>query len=265
MVLGNVVVNFKADIKQFTEDMNRASKISRQYADVPVLHYNASFPHQVKHAHAFAVAGCFVTDDINKEADTHIVSGPHYALNRWKDHPNTIWLDRAFWGDPECVSIGWLQADRTRKFASGTDSRQKPDLSPWKTREDSVLILADYEQDVNEIVLAAYSRFGCVRVRRHPAEQGLKSGESPDVSLASQLALSDVCIGHSSTALFEAIVMGVPVICTDPKNVVAPVSVQDMDAELYRGDRDEWLHDLSYAQFNHDEFGLALELLQQCE
>lgn len=227
------------------------------------MHYNPTLPHQVKHAVAFAYAGVATAPSPEGEADIHIVSGPYFALDRWRNHPHVIWLDRAFYGDPEYISLGWLNTDGTRAFASGTEPRHKPDCLPWKTREDSALVLADFKQNVDDLVLSALKRFGCVRVRRHPAENGLKSGEKPEISLASQLALSDVCIGHSSTALFEAVVMGVPVICTDPLNIVSEVSVDSLDSDLYRGDRSDWLRRVSYMQWNHEEFGTALKLLSE--
>ena len=228
-----------------------------------LMHYNARLPHQVRHAEAFEAAGIEITPERSGAADVHIVSGPYFALEQWRNHPNVIWLDRAFYGDPEYVSIGWLNPDGTRTFASGEESRAKPECRPWKTRECSALVLADFQQDVTEIKLAAQSRFAYALVRRHPAESGLKSGEKPVISLSSQLMLHDVCIGHSSTALFEAVVMGVPVICTDPRNVVAEVAADSMTAELFRGDRSDWLHRVSYMQWNHDEFGQAVRLLME--
>jgi len=230
---------------------------------VILMHFNPHLDHQVKHAEAFKAAGIQTTPSPEGEADVHIVSGPYFALERWRDHPRVIWLNRAFYGDPEYVSIGWLEPDGNRTFACGDESREKPELLPWKTRECSALILADFEQNVDQLAFDVRHRFGYARVRRHPAEGGLKSGELPAVSLESQLMLHDVCIGHSSTALFEAVVLGVPVICTDPYNVVAEVSAHGVTDELVRCDRQDWLHRVSWMQWNHDEFGQALEHLMK--
>ena len=220
-----------------------------------LFHYNPKLNHQVRHALAMSDAGVQITPSPDGEADIHIISGPHFALDRWRNHPRVIMIDRAYWGDPEYIRMGWLQKDGSLKYARGTSKRDRPACLPWKTREQSCLILADYGQECNGIVAQAYDRFGHVRVRRHPAE----GTPSPNVSLESELMLTDVVVGHSSTALVEAIVLGVPVICTDPRNVVAPVSVTG--GELYRGDREAWLHEISWHQFNHDEFGMALRVL----
>jgi hypothetical protein len=231
---------------------------------VTLFHFNPKLPHQVRHAEAFSKAGFEITGSPDGEADVHIVSGPYFAMPTWAGHPNLIMIDRAFYGDPECVQIFWLNPDGTRTHATGTEPRLKPELKPWKTwilGECRALILPDYMQEERELVAIADQRFDHVTVRRHPAENGLKSGEQPDVSLADQLADHHVCIGHSSTALFEAIVAGLPVICTDPDNVVAEVAQTDTEGLLRRPSRTEWLHRVSYMQWNHDEFGLALNLL----
>lgn len=231
---------------------------------VVLMHYNSRLAHQVRHAEAFKAAGVEVTPSPEGEADIHIVSGPYFALPRWREHPNVILLDRAFYGDPEYISLGWLNPDGSRQFALGDAARFKPELRPWKTwnfGECRALVLPDYEQDSAELEAICENRFDHVTVRRHPAEKGLKSGEQPEVSLASQLADHDVAIGHSSTALFEAVVAGLPTICLDPKNVVAEVAQTDPEKLLLRPDRQAWLHRVSWMQWNHDEFGEALEHL----
>lgn len=227
-----------------------------------VMHFNPGLAHQVKHAQAFAASGVLGVGSPDGEADIHIVSGPNFALNRWRGHPNLLVIDRAFYGDPEYVQMFWLNPDGSRTYASGDAPRFKPELKPWKTKERGALILADFNQDVSHLIGPVTHKFGWSSVRRHPAESGLKSGQEPEISLAEELEISEVCIGHSSTALFEAVVMGVPVICTDPRNIVAEVSVPSLDAPLFRGNREAWLHRVSYMQWNHDEFGLALELLR---
>jgi hypothetical protein len=229
-----------------------------------VMHFNPKLPHQVRHAEAFMAAGVKVTPFPHGDADVHIVSGPYFALPTWRDHPNVIWLDRAFYGDPEYVSIGWLNPDGSRTFATGDAPRFKPELKPWKSwnpNDCRVLILPDYQQDAAELMASVDDVYETITVRRHPAESGLKSGEQPSVSLASELETNDYAIGHSSTALFDAVVAGLPVLCTDPLNVVAEVAQTDMGALLRRPDRTDWLHRVSWMQWNHDEFGQALQLL----
>ena len=222
-----------------------------------LVHYNPTLKQQVRYAQAFADASCDITPNPDGDADIHIVQGPHYALNRWRHHSRVLWLDRAYWGDPDEVTLGWLQPDGTRKFARGTHKRDRPATLPWKTREESCLVLADYRQNVDGIVSEAYKRFGHVSVRRHPVE------EKHALSLETCLTLSDVCIGNTSTALIDAIVLGVPVICTDPSSSVADVSVRGLGDDLYRGGREPWLHDLSWRQWGIDEIrdGSALRAL----
>lgn len=220
-----------------------------------LIHYNPHLPHQRDHERAFRSIGFASTHSPKAEADVHVVSGPHYAMKHWLGHPRTLMIDRAWWGDPDCVSIGWLNADGTRTFATGDEPRPHPATRPWKTRQQSAVVLADYGQEIGDIVRQARSRFHYVRVRRHPAE------EPSNISLTSTLALCDVAIGTSGTSLFEAVVMGVPSICLDPKNPVAPMCASSLDAPLVYADRAQWLHDMSYRQFNLNEIAEAWRLL----
>jgi hypothetical protein len=134
-------------------------------------------------------------------------------------------------------------------------------LKPWKTQERSCLVLADYNQDVTDITFDVKTRFGYAEVREHPANT---SREMP--ALSSAITLRDVVVGHSGTAIFEAIVRGVPVICTDPRNPCMPVCSKPGEP-LYRGDREAWLHDMSYTQWSLAEIasGEAWEHLKDIQ
>ena len=181
-----------------------------------------------------------------------------WFLNRDKPEAHSdkvLMIDRAWWGDPDCVSIGWLQPDGTRKFASGEARRDKPEMYDWKPtwsipslKEIRCIVLADYGQDVTETVRQASKRFPSVQVRLHPAD----CKEPRPLTLEDDVKWADVIVGHSSSALFEAIRYGTPVICTDPNNPVMPVSAA-MHETLYRGDRTRWLHQMSYKQFSLSE------------
>jgi hypothetical protein len=124
------------------------------------------------------------------------------------------------------------------------------------------LVLADYQQDVTDIAYAAGKRFGHVEVRPHPADTDRKL-----IDIKSAIRLRDVVICSSSTAGFEAIIQGAPTICLDPKNEIAPVCSASIDADLYVGDRAQWLHEMSYKQWSLDEIasGEAWEHLKDAE
>ena len=210
-----------------------------------VIHFNPRLQHQVDHAEAFKACGFGVTSSPTDEADIHVISGPWFAYSQWRNHPRCLMIDRGWWGDPNYVSIGWLQTDGSRKFASGDKPRPVPVYEPWKTRDYSCLILADYGQDIADLYYAACHRFGCVRVRKHPADE-----TQPVAPLSSALRLHDVAICTSGSAGFEAIMQGLPTICLDPHNPIAPVCSASIDAPLYKGERDEWLHGMSYKQWS---------------
>lgn len=77
------------------------------------VHTNTGLAHQVRNARAL-VAGfrahgiAAVIADRDAPADLHVVLGPWYALDKWR-HANTLYIDRAYWGDPHNVSIHWLK------------------------------------------------------------------------------------------------------------------------------------------------------------
>lgn len=222
-----------------------------------IFHYNVRLPHQQDHAEAFKACGFDHTPSPFVEMPgVHVISGPHFAYKKWKDYPQTLMIDRAWWGDPEYVSLGWLQSDGSRKFASGDTPRPVPEMADWKDGDQTAIILADYQQDTTAIEVLARARFETVTVRQHPADQ------KTDEPLLDAIGRHNVCIGHSGTAIFEAIKMGVPTICTDPLNECAPVCSSWVNGEPYRGDRSAWLHDMSYKQFSLTEIGLAWSLLK---
>lgn len=233
-----------------------------------LIHFNPDRAHQCDHAQAFLSSGFAATPKADGNADVHVVSGPWFALNKWKHHPRVLMVDRAWWGDSDgYVSIGWLQDDGTRKFAAGSAARSKPKLNDWKPmvwetlKETRCLVLADYGQDVSDIVAQASQRFLTVNVREHPADRKRL------INLQDDIAWHDVAIGTSGTAIFEAIQLGVPVICLDAKNEVVPVCSDSIQGELYRGDRAEWLHDMSYKQWSLAEIasGEAWEHLKDAQ
>jgi len=235
-----------------------------------VIHYNPNLSHQVDHAKAFQACGFGATSSPYDEADIHVISGNWFAYQQWKDHPRTLMINRAYWGDPDCVSIGWLQKDGSRKFAQGSAPRSKPEMRAWKQPwptfgEMSCLILADYGQDINGIADAARKRFVQTEVRRHPADT--QRGKFDNIPLTDQVAWYDCVIATSSSAAFAAIIRGIPIICLDPRNPCAPVSSDSIGGEMYRGDRTQWLHDLSYAQFSLSEIndGTAWQLLKDIQ
>ena len=232
-----------------------------------VMYYNPSRINQCIQAKAFKSCGFETTTAVRKpDPEVCVISGPWYARDAVKNHKRTLMIDRAWWNDPDCVSIGWLKRDGTRKFAHGSAPRPKPNLLDWKPVWDMgeirCIVLADYGQDVSETVRRASERFPSVQVRVHPAD----STTVRSVTLEMDCQFADVVVGHSGTALFEAIKNGTPVICTDSQNECMPVC-STFDEPLYRGDREQWLHEMSYKQFTLAEIadGTAWSLLKDIQ
>jgi hypothetical protein len=122
--------------------------------------------------------------------------GPWYALN---ENPRCLYIDRAYWGDPQAVSISWYD---NRKLFDWADkpARQHPQLQPEKPVGRTV-ILCDYGMTgVEEL-----RRNPGATIRRHPSEQ--QAGES----LADCLNAHSKAVGRHTTALVDAAIAGLEV------------------------------------------------------
>lgn len=191
-----------------------------------------------------------VTADTKKDADIHIVQGPHYCFEHWKNKAGServLWLNRAFYGCSRAnVSLGWLRDDGTRDFRNKDMDFPKgtpPDLWPRKGSRRAAVVFADYGEDCTDWVMDARYTYDCVYFRPHPAES---ERDSPVMTLRGDLdavwSLADVAIGGKSTVLVDAEIHGLHVHAHDPHHVVK-----------HSGDREQWLTDLSWAQWSQDE------------
>ena len=218
---------------------------------------NPHLKHQLEHAEALEASGWRISHQARAKGDVILVSGPHFALQQQLGHPRLIMLDRAFWDDPAQVTAWHIDAktgERRPPPARADRELWHPEPRPWKTREQSAVILCDYGMDPPaELISAAKARFHCVRIRKHPAE-----APAGQVSLGATLAITDCAIGWKSSALVEAAIMGNPVVCGDPRNPAAPVSAGHLDATLYRGERRDWLEGLANTQVSIKEISRGL-------
>jgi len=212
-----------------------------------VIHASA-LAHQVRWANALQAGlaahgiAAQISHSPDTEADMHIVQGPWFALNRWRHHPRTLYLDRAHWGDPDCVSLHWLR-DGEKRRTEGNPYRTHPVPRPWKSGR-RLLVLCDYGHDGTQELHRCRPLFDEITVRRHPAEGG--GGE-----LAENLAAHDIAIGRRSTALIDAALAGLPVISCDPHSPVAPIAGRVQD--IRTPDREPWLRDLAWHNWHIDE------------
>lgn len=195
-----------------------------------VIHCNRGLAHQVAIAgwlkSGFAAKGIQVrvSDRADTPADTHIVLGPWFALDRWR-MANTLMIDRAYWGDPECISIHWLK-DGQKVFLKDMPPRKHPRLK--KPKEGTRRIyLCDYKQGPE----GEYDS-----VRYHPAER------KDQGSLQDALDAHDIAIGRRSTALVDAAIHGLRVITSDPYSPVYGIT-----------NRRQWIRDLAWHNWSQAE------------
>lgn len=197
------------------------------------FHCNPAQPHQVEHGQwlkkGFKCHGLNldITANITKEADIHIVSGPHYALDYWKCHSKVILLDRALWhqGKPEkwhsmdWLSAGWIENGR-KSFKTG-DGRKAPEPKAGNNGAGSVF-LADYYGPIEQ----------ADTIRLHPER------ETNPEPLLNCLHRHARAIGYNTTALITAGLEGLEVICKSKESI------------MYQPN---WLELLPYADWRYNE------------
>lgn len=193
-----------------------------------VIHCNRGLAHQVKIAEAlrsgFSRHGinAHISFQAETVADLHVMMGPWFAFKQWK-HTNALYIDRAYWGDPECVSVHWLNGGE-KVFTTRCRNRQHPKMKPYK-QGDQVLVLGDYGYLPNHVGT----------VRKHPAE------EKPKRSLADDLEAHDIAVGRRTTALVDAAIAGLMVKTDDPHSPVWAISGCRSIPK-----RDQWINNLAW-------------------
>ena len=197
-----------------------------------VIHCNRNLKHQIDIAHAlqsgFRIHGkpVSISDRNDTKADLHICLGPWFAYNQWRTH-NTLYIDRAYWGDPDHISVHWLVKGE-KLFTLHNPERHHPELRPVKSG-DGTIYLCDYgDKGVSGI-----------DVRRHPAEV------KPSESLEETLNRYEIAIGKRTTALVDAAILGLRVKTDDPFSPVYRLSQGDS--------REDWIRDLAWHNWSLKE------------
>lgn len=177
-----------------------------------VIHCNPTLGHQVKIAEALRSGflrhgiNAHISNRAETKADCHVLMGPWFAFRQWQHHQNTLYIDRAYWGDPQSVSVHWLKGGE-KVFTHNHNARAHPNPQPYK-RGDRILVLCDYKHIPNAI--------GTIRL--HPAEH------KQTRSLKQDLDAHEIAIGRRTTALVDAAIHGLMVKTTDPHSPVRPIS-----------------------------------------
>lgn len=193
-----------------------------------------------------------VTDQLTDDADIHVVSGPHYAKAHNQDK-RTILLDRAFWGDPESVTLAWaLPGGGKLWFKNAPGGRDQPELKPWKTGNRAI-VLPDYGNPMTDQIDEACYWYQ-IELRMHPTERPSKW------TLQETLDRNSIAIGMKSTALVDAAINGLSIICLDKSSPVAAIASNEIGKTI-QPDRKQWLNNLSYHNWKGEEInnGTALE------
>lgn len=224
--------------------------------ELVVIHCNAGMPHQVRQAEAWT-AGLtehhqrhICTTDPAREGDVHVVLGPNYALHHWRAHSRTVLLDRAHWGDPAYISLGWWNpVTGARDFPAGQDGSRwlahRPD--PFIVPPDvaGTLVFGDYGQaHADLLVLFAQLHRDCT-YRSHPHDPWPDCPVPQDNRPLEQIlrTYADYYGWHTS-ALTAAALAGHKIHALSSHHVCARLASQSFEA---------WCYDLAWSNWRETE------------
>ena len=195
---------------------------------------------------------------------------------------NTLVVSKGFIERDRYYSVGWNGLNNKADFLNtgmGRDRLPGVRLAPWRTGGEYFLIAGQIPwdanlQDVNFFEWVAVTALRLQRMsgtqivfRPHPEMQGdlselyeemVKSNiRISDASMKEDLAGAKAVISYNSNLAVDAVLAGVPTITRDIGSMAWPVSGHHfeylMDPELLHLPREEWLNDLSYAQWTLEE------------
>lgn len=194
-----------------------------------VIHVNPAIDWQRKYADALAhglderSVKPVITHKKTLRGDITIILGPHWCLDDHRHH-RCLYIDRAYWGDPDAVSVHWIEGGEKVFDWSGKEGRWCPELQPMKWGSRTVA-LWDYGRPIYHPGATP---------RPHPS--GMPQAES----LESVLSRHEIAVGGRSTALVDAAIAGLRVITDDRYSPVFPISFKADP------DREHWIRSLSW-------------------
>jgi len=124
------------------------------------------------------------------------------------------------WASEDWVSLGWMRTDGSRDFRLGT-GREPPRIEAGPPGRGTIF-LCDYDGPIEQ----------ADTVRLHPARHRSKE------PLPDALRRHARAVGYQTSALVQAGLMGLEVVCKDPRNIMA---------------QPNWLDLLPYADWHYSE------------
>lgn len=210
----------------------------------------------------------------------HVLNG-----QRGNNLPYLI-LEHGYFGDRNTnISCGFNGLNRDAEFhnaCSPPDRWEKHGagrMKPWRTDGEFVLVCGQVVGDRSLIRCPDYPAWiakACeaakvyglpVYFRPHPKFAGFQAPVPirTGVPLDQELERAAAAVCWNSNSAVEAVLAGVPTVVCDPGSMAWPVCAHGLGAPLIRPDRQQWVHDLAYAQWTLDELasGAAWAHLRQ--
>lgn len=197
-------------------------------------------------------------------------------LIQWGFKPTVCLMDAVKRGIPYMiVDLGYFN-ERTSRFSISFNGfhgtafrdpgavarpvRQRPELKPWRTGGERVLVIGQMPgdqslrgQDIDAWMGRAASQaaeaYG-LPVHKRPHPKMLNPWEPKPEPLREALEDAAVVITWTSTCAIESICEGVPTIVQHPSSVAYPVAGHDIGTEIPVTAREDWLHELSWREWD---------------
>lgn len=205
-----------------------------------VIHANPSIGWQTKYSQALKQGldsfgiHTEITNDKLRQGEVTVILGPHWCKDFHQER--YLYLDRAYWGDPEHVSIHWMEYGEKIYDWQPNVYRPHPHPKPLKTGRKPILL---HDYGVRFKVADMDERF-------HPSE--MKSCSA----LERQLDTYDVAYGGRSTAMVDAAMAGLKVVSLIDNSPIQPLSCDN------NANREEWANCLAWHNWSYDEIKLGL-------
>jgi hypothetical protein len=222
-----------------------------------------------------ALGGRMIPDAQHANCDLFIQWGmrktPHFRQSI-RDGMVVVTLDRGYFDGTRNQTFS-ISVNGVHGLSQPLDSvldrapRPHPPLQPWRDDRQPgqfVQVIAPGwspgywrtpahrlpEGWVTNIAAEVSSTFGLpAKIHYHP--KALPEGMRRSAPLATTFEETHVSVSYMSLAAVQTVIAGVPSIVYHPRSLAFPMAAHDMN--IYRPDREAWIHDLSHRQYGFNE------------
>lgn len=221
-------------------------------------------------------------------ASDFIVSWGWRKARLWHSrYREVLVMERGYIGDRyKWTSLGWNGLNGRARWNAAQDDGNRLNkyypriMRPWKKENSGYALIIGqvpgdasihgvdidtwYNNVYEKLIKLGYD----VKYRHHPLANRNKKPvpfASLDGELIKVLRGAQFVITYNSNTAVDAVVNGIPAITYDEGSMAWPVSSHKLTDKLFRGERKDWLIDLSWRQWNIEEIrsGFAWDIIKR--